>query len=132
MGAWQKDSADWLRASRMEADGRCKVAATWPQTPSSGEVIIDVRTTKAPAGTGSPLDLPVAKGLTPEQQQWFRELIRRWAWVLVVHEEDFGKTDTVLHNISTGEAPPSWERYRPLLAFSPSCSPCYRRRYRVG
>ncbi|KAJ8368529.1 hypothetical protein SKAU_G00085570 [Synaphobranchus kaupii] len=56
---------------------RCKVAAT----PSPGEVVIDVRTTQAPAGGGSPLDLPEAERLTPDQQQRFWDLIRRWAGV---------------------------------------------------
>ncbi|KAJ8356411.1 hypothetical protein SKAU_G00192050 [Synaphobranchus kaupii] len=36
------------------------------QTPRPGEVIIDVRTTQAPAGTESPLDLPEAEGLMPD------------------------------------------------------------------
>ncbi|KAJ8375774.1 hypothetical protein SKAU_G00063540 [Synaphobranchus kaupii] len=59
------------------------------QTPSPEEVVVDVRTTQAPAGVGIPLDLPEAKGLTPDQQQWFRMLIRWWAGVFVAHEEDF-------------------------------------------
>ncbi|KAJ8333965.1 hypothetical protein SKAU_G00412840 [Synaphobranchus kaupii] len=44
-------------------------------TPSPGEVVIDFPTTQAPAGAGSPLDLPEVEGLTPDQQQRFRELI---------------------------------------------------------
>ncbi|KAJ8352057.1 hypothetical protein SKAU_G00235330 [Synaphobranchus kaupii] len=36
------------------------------QTPSPGEVIIDVQTTEVPAGAGNPLDLPEAEGLTPD------------------------------------------------------------------
>ncbi|KAJ8375285.1 hypothetical protein SKAU_G00058650 [Synaphobranchus kaupii] len=59
------------------------------QTPNPGEVVIDVRTTQAPARAGSPLDLLEAEGLTPDQQQQFRELIRRWAGVFAAHEENF-------------------------------------------
>ncbi|KAJ8375754.1 hypothetical protein SKAU_G00063340 [Synaphobranchus kaupii] len=85
------------------------------QTPSPGEVDIDIRTTQAPAGAGSPLDLPKAEGLTPDQQQRFQELIRRWAGVFAAHKEDFGKTDAVLHNIPTGDAPPSHKSLFPEL-----------------
>ncbi|KAJ8351885.1 hypothetical protein SKAU_G00233610 [Synaphobranchus kaupii] len=94
--------------SRMQ--GSCDMVL---QTPSPGEVVIEVCTTQAPAGAGSPLDLPEAKGLTADQQQQFQELIRRWTGVFAAHE-DFGKTNAVLHNIPTGEAPPSRKRYRPL------------------
>ncbi|KAJ8400613.1 hypothetical protein AAFF_G00393820 [Aldrovandia affinis] len=50
----------------------------------------------------------------PEQYHQFRELIHHWAGVFAGHEEDFVKTDDVLHNIPTGGAPPSRERYCPL------------------
>ncbi|KAJ8348868.1 hypothetical protein SKAU_G00274570 [Synaphobranchus kaupii] len=47
------------------------------QTP--GEEVVDVQMSQTPAGVGRPLDLPDAKGLTADQQQQFRGLIRQWA-----------------------------------------------------
>ncbi|KAJ8403448.1 hypothetical protein AAFF_G00352200 [Aldrovandia affinis] len=71
----------------------------WLHTSSLGEVVIDVWTTQALAGVGRPLDLPDTEGLTPEQYHQFRELIHRSAGGFAAQEEDFGKTDAVLHNI---------------------------------
>ncbi|KAJ8360835.1 hypothetical protein SKAU_G00173600 [Synaphobranchus kaupii] len=59
-------------------------------TPCPGEVVVDVRTTQAPA---SPLDLPEAEGLTSDQQQRFQELIHQWAGVFAAQEEDFSIDD---------------------------------------
>ncbi|KAJ8359212.1 hypothetical protein SKAU_G00157370 [Synaphobranchus kaupii] len=91
--------------------GACDIVL---QTPSPREVVMDVRTTEALAGVERPLDRPEAEGLTRNQQQWFQGLMHRWAGVFAAHKEDFGKMDTVLHNIPTGDAPPSHERYCPL------------------
>ncbi|KAJ8369890.1 hypothetical protein SKAU_G00099180 [Synaphobranchus kaupii] len=55
---------------------QCKVAVTWCCRPPTLEMWI--RTTQAPAGAGSLLDLPEAKGLTPVQQKQFRELIQQF------------------------------------------------------
>ncbi|KAJ8340593.1 hypothetical protein SKAU_G00352260 [Synaphobranchus kaupii] len=61
------------------SSGRCKVAATWCcRPPSPGEVVIDVRTTQAPAGAGSLLDLPEGgEADTRTSNNGFGRLIRR-------------------------------------------------------
>lgn len=53
-------------------------------------------------------------GLTPEQQEDMTGLLYRWRKVFSQHEEDFGRTGIVKHQIPTGPAPPSRERYRPV------------------
>ena len=52
--------------------------------------------------------------LTAQQQQELAELLRRWEKVFAVHDEDFGHTDIVKHQIHTGDAAPIRERHRPL------------------
>ncbi|KAJ8353162.1 hypothetical protein SKAU_G00207290 [Synaphobranchus kaupii] len=51
----------WCRWAQVQG-GRDMVL----QTPSPGEVVIDVLTAQAPARAGSPLDLLEAEGLTPD------------------------------------------------------------------
>ena len=53
-------------------------------------------------------------GLTPDQQRGMTSLLRRWTKVFASHDEDFGRTGVVKHQIPTGSAPPSRERYRPV------------------
>ncbi|KAK7913015.1 hypothetical protein WMY93_013226 [Mugilogobius chulae] len=53
-------------------------------------------------------------GLTEEQQQKMTDLLHRWGKVFSQHDEDFGRTSVVTHQIPTGTAPPSRERYRPV------------------
>eukprot|EP00064_Thunnus_orientalis_P018825 superscaffoldBa00004470_g18931 len=53
-------------------------------------------------------------GLTPDQQREMTSLLRRWTKVFSSHDEDFGCTGFVKHQIPTGSAPPSRERYRPV------------------
>ncbi|KAK7916332.1 hypothetical protein WMY93_012093 [Mugilogobius chulae] len=54
------------------------------------------------------------EGLTEEQQQKMTRLLHKWSCVFSQHEEDFGRTNVVRHQIPTGTAPPSRERYRPV------------------
>lgn len=42
------------------------------------------------------------------------DLLCRWKGVFSCHDKDFGCTGTVKHQIPTGTAPPSHERYRPV------------------
>lgn len=53
-------------------------------------------------------------GLTPDQQNKMTNLLERWKKVFSSHDEDFGCTGVVKHQIPTGAAPPSRERYRPV------------------
>ncbi|XP_078800217.1 uncharacterized protein LOC144990904 [Oryzias latipes] len=53
-------------------------------------------------------------GLTVCQQEQMTQLLQRWTKVFSSHEEDFGCTGVVKHQIPTGSAPPSRERYRPV------------------
>lgn len=53
-------------------------------------------------------------GLTQDQQDRMTNLLKRWKKVFSSHDEDFGCTGAVKHQIPTGSAPPSRERYRPV------------------
>ncbi|KAK7944632.1 hypothetical protein WMY93_000360 [Mugilogobius chulae] len=53
-------------------------------------------------------------GLTTGEQQKMTALLQRWKKVFSQHDEDFGRTNIVKHQIPTGMAPPSQERYRPV------------------
>ena len=44
--------------------------------------------------------------LSTQQQEELGELLRRWEKVFAVHDEDFGQTDLVKHQIHTGDAVP--------------------------
>lgn len=50
-------------------------------------------------------------GLTPDQQGEMTSLLQRWTKVFSSHDEDFGRTGVVKHQIPTSSAPPSRERY---------------------
>ena len=52
--------------------------------------------------------------LTPEEKDELRGALRRWTGVFAAHDEDFGQTDAVQHQIHTGDAAPIRERHRPL------------------
>ena len=43
-----------------------------------------------------------------------RALLQKWKKVFATHDEDFGRTDIVQHQIPTGDAAPVRERHRPL------------------
>ncbi|MGH0124627.1 UNVERIFIED_CONTAM: hypothetical protein FKN15_076715 [Acipenser sinensis] len=53
-------------------------------------------------------------GLTLEQQSQLDALLKKWQQVFSVHEEDYGWTGIVQHQIPTGNAAPIRERYRPV------------------
>uniref|UniRef100_A0AAV2IWC1 Uncharacterized protein n=1 Tax=Knipowitschia caucasica TaxID=637954 RepID=A0AAV2IWC1_KNICA len=55
------------------------------------------------------------EGLTGEQQKKMNSLLDRWRSVFSQHEEDFGRTNAVKHQIPTGSAPPSRERLPQLV-----------------
>ncbi|KAJ8277589.1 hypothetical protein GJAV_G00077110, partial [Gymnothorax javanicus] len=99
------------RIAPSQIQGGCELVL---RTPRPGEVEVDVRTAQAPLGAGSPLPPPELEGLSPEQQHQARVLLERWAGVFAAHEEDFGQTEVIYHQIPTGDAPPCRERYRPL------------------
>lgn len=52
--------------------------------------------------------------LSENQQEELRALLLKWEKVFAKHDEDFGRTDVVQHQIHTGDAAPIRERYRPL------------------
>ncbi|MGL5625666.1 hypothetical protein, partial [Cetobacterium sp.] len=54
------------------------------------------------------------EGLRTDQQERLREFLRGWRHVFSEHEEDYGRTEAVRHQIPTGDAAPSRERYRPI------------------
>ncbi|KAJ8285700.1 hypothetical protein GJAV_G00029940 [Gymnothorax javanicus] len=54
------------------------------------------------------------EGLTREEQDRLTALLREWSTMFVAHGENFGWTSAVLHQIPTGDAPPVWERHRPI------------------
>lgn len=53
-------------------------------------------------------------GLTPDQQRDMTNLLHKWSKAFASYDEDFGCTGVVKHQIPTGSAPPSHERYRPI------------------
>lgn len=59
-------------------------------------------------------DLRGREDLTEQQKQDVKALLQRWVRVFALHEEDFGHTDVVQHQIHTSDAPPVREKYRPL------------------
>ncbi|KAG1960358.1 interleukin-1 receptor accessory protein-like 1-A [Pimephales promelas] len=54
------------------------------------------------------------ENLEEEQVVQLQELLRKWQHVFSTHKEDYGCTGVVKHQIPTGEATPSRERYRPV------------------
>lgn len=53
-------------------------------------------------------------GLAPDQQGEMISLLQRYTKVFSNHDEDFGRTGMVRHQIPTVAAPPSHERYCPV------------------
>ena len=85
-------------------------------TSTDPQVIeVDVRpVTEAPPARDHPALSLEGEGLTHEQQQQLQDLMRDWVDVFAAHDEDFGCTGVVHHQIPTGTAPPIRERYRPV------------------
>ncbi|KAG5284705.1 hypothetical protein AALO_G00029590 [Alosa alosa] len=52
--------------------------------------------------------------LDTDQQLQLQRFLTRWQHVFASHDEDYGCTDLVTHQIPTGEAAPVRERYRPV------------------
>ncbi|KAK7933216.1 hypothetical protein WMY93_004112 [Mugilogobius chulae] len=52
--------------------------------------------------------------LSEAQQEELKALLQKWEKVFAQHEEDFGRTNLVQHQIPTGDAAPIRERYRPI------------------
>lgn len=52
--------------------------------------------------------------LSEQQQEELRALLLKWRHVFAQHDEDFGRTNLVQHQIHTGDAPPVRERHHPL------------------
>lgn len=53
-------------------------------------------------------------GLEEGQAKQLRDFLVRWKHLFYAHDDDYGRTDIVKHQIPTGDAPPSRERYRPV------------------
>lgn len=51
-------------------------------------------------------------GLDEDQQRQLQLLLEKWQHVFSSHDEDYGCTDVIQHQIPTGEAAPIRERYR--------------------
>ncbi|KAJ8391322.1 hypothetical protein AAFF_G00091090 [Aldrovandia affinis] len=81
-------------------------APTLYQLASTCHTRRDSTTATSPVGS-----VVLGSRLTPKQYHQFQELIHHWAVVFPAHEKDFGKTDAVLHNILTRDAPPSRKRH---------------------
>uniref|UniRef100_A0AAV2MR25 Uncharacterized protein n=1 Tax=Knipowitschia caucasica TaxID=637954 RepID=A0AAV2MR25_KNICA len=81
-------------------------------------------------------DLSDHADLTAQQREQLRILLAKWEKVFAQHEDDFGRTNLVQHQIPTGDAAPVRERYRPIppslykepaLAYSAVASlPCHK------
>lgn len=54
------------------------------------------------------------EGLSREQEGRLSDLLQKWKGVFAAHEEDYGRTDVVRHQIHTSDAVPIRERYRPI------------------
>ncbi|KAJ7998214.1 hypothetical protein DPEC_G00220270 [Dallia pectoralis] len=77
-------------------------------------VEVDVQTVKADPEAEHPASPLVGEGLMMTQQRQASLLLHRWSKVFAAHDKDFGRTSIVQHQIPTGTAPPSRERYRPI------------------
>ncbi|KAL2077722.1 hypothetical protein ACEWY4_027226 [Coilia grayii] len=79
--------------------------------------IMEVQGTDRPLGAmpnhlmAEPLQ---GEDLNEDQQQQLRLLLTKWQHVFSTHDEDYGCTNIVKHQIPTGDAPPIRERYRPV------------------
>lgn len=107
---------------------RCPLASVYQVQPSvvHGEkqlvlctdqpvtVEVDVQNVQLPPEGEHPVFALRGEGLTDKEQLEMDQLLQRWSKVFATHEEDYGCTDSVQHQIPTGTAPPSRERYRPI------------------
>lgn len=84
------------------------------QERDTGAIEVGIYTIGACNSVNSVTPPVLGEGLSEEQQRDVKELMGRWAAVFAQHDEDFGRTAVVQHQIPTGTAPPSRERYRPV------------------
>lgn len=85
---------------------------------TTGVVEVEVRQIGVIGGDDAAALHPVLSlqgdGLTDAQQEEMTRLLQKWVSVFARNDEDFGCTGIVKHQIPTGSAPPSRERYRPV------------------
>lgn len=84
------------------------------QGKDAGAVEVTIHAIGACNSDSSAAPPVLGQGLTAEQQQRANDLMDKWGTVFAQHDEDFGRTGVVQHQIPTGSAPPSRERYRPV------------------
>ncbi|KAJ7994626.1 hypothetical protein DPEC_G00251430 [Dallia pectoralis] len=84
------------------------------QTIGPCEVEVDVRRVSEGTGNDHPALTLKGEGLTQEEQRKLTELLQEWRAVFAMDEDDVGYTSAVRHQILTGDAPPTRERYRPI------------------
>uniref|UniRef100_A0A8C7XN19 ribonuclease H n=1 Tax=Oryzias sinensis TaxID=183150 RepID=A0A8C7XN19_9TELE len=87
----------------LEEDGVVEVALVH-STPDTGQHSLT-------EGVSNLVNRP---DLTERQQEELATLLQKWEKVFAQHEEDFGRTNTVLHRIHTGDSLPVRERFRAL------------------
>lgn len=80
----------------------------------SGELEVAVRAIQEIAEDGTSGGVPQCTNLNQTQQERVDRFLAKWKCVFAQDEEDFGRTSVVQHQIPTGDAPPSRERYRPI------------------
>uniref|UniRef100_A0AAV2JWI9 Uncharacterized protein n=1 Tax=Knipowitschia caucasica TaxID=637954 RepID=A0AAV2JWI9_KNICA len=80
-----------------------------------GEIEVGLVEAGGPGTETFDMEAPLDRtDLTPEQSDRLALLLQKWGTVFSKHEEDFGRTDAVMHTIPTGDACPTRERFRPL------------------
>ncbi|KAG1933728.1 interleukin-1 receptor accessory protein-like 1-A [Pimephales promelas] len=85
----------------------------------SGAVEVAIRAVTNPSESSTLTDLHPCfaiegDSLNPDQHQRLLQLLKKWISVFSSHDDDFGRTNAVQHQIPTGDAPPCRERYRPV------------------
>lgn len=75
---------------------------------------VDVQHTAQTPSEDHPALALKGDGLDGDQQAQLEVLLRKWSHVFATHDEDFGRTAIITHQIPTGTAPPIRERYRPV------------------
>lgn len=90
------------------------------------EVEVAVRAVQELAEDSTAGGLPRCPHLPQQQQDRVNALLAKWKCVFAQDEEDFGETSAVLHQIPTGNAPPTRERYRTVPPSLKNCGHSYR------
>ncbi|KAL2097873.1 hypothetical protein ACEWY4_007080 [Coilia grayii] len=94
-----------------EVQGRSRLVlrSTGPQV-----IEVDVQQVEQVSSAEHPALALRGEGLTGDQQTQLTTLLQKWSHVFAAHDEDFGGTSVVIHQIPTGTAHPIRERYRPV------------------